>query len=218
MPRASAADAARTAQQILDIAEELFSLRGFSDVSLSDVAQAAGVTRGAVYHHFRNKVGVFQAVASKLQARIAIAVVEAADSAGSDPGAQLVAGSHAFIDAITAGPAVRILLVDAPSVLGWEEWRRLDDVNSARHLREALREVGLDEDLIEAVAAQLSGAMNEAALWIAQQSNADKAREHSHAALDRLLAAVTPATTVSSGDETGTSSTAEQSSTSSRRP
>ncbi|WP_408135414.1 TetR family transcriptional regulator, partial [Pseudomonas chlororaphis] len=47
MPRASAADAARTAQQILDIAEELFSLRGFSDVSLSDVAQTAGVTRGA---------------------------------------------------------------------------------------------------------------------------------------------------------------------------
>lgn len=189
MPRASAADAARTAQRVLETATRLFAATGFADVSLDDVAQASGVTRGAVYHHYRSKSRLFGAVAARLQSHVAAAVVAAAEKAGARPGDQLRAGSHAFLDAITSGPAVRILLIDAPSVVGWEEWRRLDAENSAAHLREGLREVGVAEDLLDATTAQLSGAMNEAALWIAQHENATTARAQSHAALDRLLAA-----------------------------
>ena len=189
MPRASAADAAQTAQRVLDSATELFSSRGFADVSLDDVAGAAGVTRGAVYHHYRNKAGLFGAVAARLQVRVADAVVQAAQAAGADPGDQLRVGSHAFLDAITSGTAVRILLIDAPSVVGWQEWRRLDAENSAAHLRDALLAAGVGEELLDATTAQLSGAMNETALWIAQHANADSARTQAHSALDRLLAA-----------------------------
>lgn len=189
MPRASAADAAQTAQRVLDSATELFSSRGFADVSLDDVAGAAGVTRGAVYHHYRNKAGLFGAVAARLQAGVADAVVQAAEAAGANPGDQLRAGSHAFLDAITSGTKVRILLIDAPSVVGWQEWRRLDAENSAAHLRDALRAAGVDEELLDATTAQLSGAMNETALWIAQQPTTDVARAQAHSALDRLLAA-----------------------------
>lgn len=194
MPRASAAAAAHTARQVLDSATELFAARGFAAVSLDDVAQAAEVTRGAVYHHYGNKQGLFLAVAARLQAQVADAVVAAADGAGKDGAGedareQLRAGSHAFLDAITAGPALRVLLVDAPAVVGWAEWRRLDEANSAAHLREALREAGIADDLLDALTAQLSGAMNEAALWIAQQPDRAASARQAHAALDRLLAA-----------------------------
>lgn len=192
MARASAADAARTAQRILESATELFAARGFVEVSLDDVARAAGVTRGAVYHHYDNKTGLFTAVAARVQSDVAQAVVTAAAHAGAAPGDQLRAGSHAFLDAITRGAAVRILLIDAPAVIGWQEWRRLDGENSAIHLRDALRDVGVAEELLDASTAQLSGAMNEAALWISRQDDAHTARARSHAALDALLAVYAP--------------------------
>jgi AcrR family transcriptional regulator len=187
MPRASAADAARTAQRVLEAATELFATAGYADVSVDGVAQASGVTRGAVYHHYQSKGRLFSAVAARVQSHVAAAVVAAAENAGPCPGDQLRAGSHAFLDAITSGAAVRILLIDAPSVVGWREWRRLDAENSVAHLREGLRDVGVAEDLLDATTAQLSGAMNEAALWIAQHEDATNARAQSLAALDRLL-------------------------------
>lgn len=189
MPRASAADAAQTAQTILDSATDLLAVRGFASVSLDDVAGTAGVTRGAVYHHYRSKAGLFRAVASRLQTEVAEAVVAAAEGAGADPREQLRAGCHAFLDAITAAPAARVLLIDAPAVFGWEQWRELDAENSVVHLREALADVGVPSGLLDATAAQLSGAMNEAALWIAQQPRGAEARDAAHQVLDRVLAA-----------------------------
>lgn len=189
MPRASAADAARTAQDILVSATDLLAARGFAAVSLDDVAGAAGVTRGAVYHHYRSKAGLFRAVAARLQAEVAEAVVVAAEGAGADPLVQLRAGCHAFLDAITAAPAVRVLLIDAPAVFGWEQWRQLDAENSVLHLRAGLADVGVPADLLDATTAQLSGAMNEAALWTAQQPRAAEARDAAHRVLDRVLAA-----------------------------
>lgn len=192
MPRASAADAARTAERILEVATERFAAHGYSDVSVDDIANDAGVTRGAVYHHCRNKRGLFDAVAAALQTRVATAVAAAADAAPAAAFEQLRAGSHAFLDAITSDPFVRILLVDAPAVVGWQEWRRLDDENSASHLRDALRDIHVDEALVDATAAHLSGAMNEAALWVAQQKDRRRALARAHEALDRLLSAYAP--------------------------
>ena len=190
MPRATAADAAATARDVLKQATELFAARGFADVSLDDVAQAANVTRGAVYHHFRNKAGLFRAVAAQLQAEVATAVVTAAEAAGEGPHAQLRAGSHAFLDAITKGAAARVLLVEAPAVIGWSQWRELDAENSVVHLRQALAEVGVEAELLDAMTAQLSGAMNEAALWLAERPGDITAHASAHKALDQLLKAV----------------------------
>ncbi|WP_308800058.1 TetR/AcrR family transcriptional regulator [Agromyces silvae] len=200
MPRATAAAAAETARVVLAAATELFGARGYADVSLEDVAEAAGVTRGAVYHHYANKPGLFRAVAAGLQDAVAGSVVAAADAAshgratdasGDTNSAfeELRAGSHAFLDAITAAPAARVLLVDAPAVIGWAEWRELDAANSARHLREALASLGTPDDLLDALTAQLSGAMNEAALQLAARPADASARAAAHRALDRLLEA-----------------------------
>ncbi|GAB2529668.1 TetR/AcrR family transcriptional regulator [Paramicrobacterium agarici] len=189
MPRASAAAAAETARSILTAATDLFAERGFAGVSLDDVATAADVTRGAVYHHYASKAGLFRSVAARLQADVAESVVSAAETQSDDPREQLRAGCHAFVDAITHGPAVRVLLVDAPAQFGWAEWRSLDAENSEVHLREALASVGVDPDILDALTAQLSGAMNEAALWIAQHPDAES-RRSAHSALDLILDAV----------------------------
>ena len=190
MPRASVTDALRTAKQIRASAESLFAREGFAQVALEDVASDAGVTRGAVYHHYRNRAGLFHAVAAHLQSRVAEAVVEAAEQAGADPFRQLSAGSHAFLDAITSVSAARIVLVDAPAALGWDEWRRLDAEHAGAHLSDALTAAGVPEGRREAIAAGLSGAMNELALWVSRSSGASTAREQAHAALDQLLRGV----------------------------
>lgn len=190
VPRTSAAAAAQTARDILEAAAELLAARGVAKVSLDDVATAAGVTRGAVYHHYRNKTGLFRAVIARLQADVADAVVAAAEGAGRAPAAQLRAGCHAFVHAITAGPAAQVLLVDAPAVIGWQEWRDLDAENSGGHLREALATAGVPPELLDPTTVQLSGAMNEAALWLAQGAGGARERAGAHRVLDQLLDAV----------------------------
>jgi len=187
MPRASAEDAARTAHSIVDTATVLFAESGFTAVALEDVAAAAGVTRGAVYHHYGSKRGLFVAVVARLQGRVASAVVAAADQAGPDAAAQLRAGCLAFLDAVTDAAAVRTLLVDAPAVIGWTEWRRLDAEHSVVHLREALAATGITGALLDPLTAMLSGAMNDAALWLAEHPANAAARAAARRSLDLLV-------------------------------
>lgn len=188
MPRASAADAAATAQRILDVATVQFAEHGFAAASADEIARAAGVTRGALYHHYRSKPGLFAAVASAQQCVITDAIATA--TAGMDPRTALRSGSHAFLDAITQGVAVRVLLVDAPTVLSWEQWRRSDAEGPEAELRVGLAEAGVAPSLLPALATALSGAMNELALWLSQRPSDAEARSQAHEALDLLLNSV----------------------------
>ena len=193
MPRASATDAAETARRVLEAAREVFAADGFAAASVDDIARRAGVTRGAVYHHYDGKPGLFRAVAEQLQAEVAARVVAEAERK-ADAAGQLRAGSHAFLDAITDDRAARVLLIDAPAVLGWTRWRELDAAASGRELREAVEALGtVRPELVDALTQQLSGAMNEAALWLADAGDDATAREAAHAALDLILDAVAPA-------------------------
>ncbi|WP_203579272.1 TetR/AcrR family transcriptional regulator [Microbacterium hibisci] len=192
MPRASAADAAETARRVREVARERFTADGFAATSVDDIARRAGVTRGAVYHHYDGKLGLFHAVAESLQAEIAARVVAEAEKE-TDAAAQLRTGSHAFLDAITDDRAARVLLVDAPAALGWAQWRELDAAASGRELAEAIAALGtVPAQLIPALTQQLSGAMNEAALWLAAEPRDAAARAAAHAALDLLLDAIAP--------------------------
>ncbi|MFI7152812.1 TetR/AcrR family transcriptional regulator [Nonomuraea sp. NPDC050022] len=148
----------------------LFASRGYGAVGLSQIVAAAGVTKGALYHHFGSKADLFRTVLEQVQGEVAETVAATAE-VQDDPWEQLVAGCRAFLAACTDPDIQRIMLIDGPAVLGWSEWRALDEAASARHLAEAL------SGLIEAgiIARQpvaplthlLSGAMNEAALWLA---------------------------------------------------
>lgn len=193
MPRASAADAAATAQRVLETATAHFSERGYSATSVDDIATAAGVTRGAVYHHYASKPGLFSAVAVAQQKSIAAAIVEA--TIGVEPQAALRVGSHAFLDAITQGASARVLLVEGPAVLSWTEWRQHDNDGPAAELRTGLAEAGVSPGLIDALVTALSGAMNELALWLSERPSDATAHIHAHAALDLLLSSVPGAET-----------------------
>ncbi|MGW7411522.1 TetR/AcrR family transcriptional regulator [Streptomyces sp. NPDC054863] len=178
---------AATRQALLAEGRRRFAADGYHQVVLAEVAQSAGVTKGAAYHHFDSKAGLFRAVVAEVQGELGERVATEAER-HEDLWEQLRAGCRAFLAAGT-DPAVRqILLVDAPAVLGWEEWRALDEESSGRHLAEALTvlaEAGTIEDQpVEPLARLLSGAMNEAALWIARGGDPHAAEQ----TLDRLLA------------------------------
>lgn len=198
MPRRTRADSEATAESLLETATRLFADRGYAAVRLEDVASAAGVTRGAVYHHFGTKQGLFEAVLGRVQAAVGEAVAAAADDAVAvaGPWAGFEAGCRTFLTASLADDARRIMLVDAPAVLGWAVWRAQDADASSRHLHEALTSLQAD-DLVDvasvpAAAALLSGAMNEAALWIADEDS-PAALDDAWVMLSRLLVALRPA-------------------------
>lgn len=164
----------RTRQILVSDARALFAERGYAAVGLAEIVRSAGVTKGALYHHFDSKVDLFRAVLAQVQAEVGANVARTAD-AQEDPWEQLVAGCRAFLSA-TAEPGIqRIMLIDGPAVLGWNEWRSLDEATSAQHLSEALdslmRAGIIPKQPIAPLTHLLSGAMNEAALWLATSTD-----------------------------------------------
>jgi len=193
MAKATKAESEATAERVRSTAAALFAAHGFAVVGLEQVATAANVTRGAVYHHFTNKRELFEAVASRAQQNVADLVVDAAE-AEADPWAGLLAGCRAFLTASLSDTHRRILLIDAPSVLGWSAWRQQDANASGRHLEEALRELSDDGVIsvhsVVGTATLLSGAMNEAALHIAEAENSSATLESVWVDLARIMAAL----------------------------
>lgn len=180
MARATKQASEATAELILAGASELFAARGYSGVGLEEVAEAAGVTRGAIYHHFRSKRGLFAAVAARQQQRVAEAVVQSADTE-TDPWEGLRAGCRAILTASLAEESRQILLIDAPAVLGWNSWRQQDAEASGVHLSTAIEELaGQGVLVIHSLAgatALLTGAMNEAVLYVAHSDRPNETTE-----------------------------------------
>nr|WP_184573254.1 TetR/AcrR family transcriptional regulator [Streptomyces zagrosensis] len=182
----------QTRQSLLREGRRLFSGRGYGAVSLAEIVQAAGVTKGALYHHFTGKTDLFRAVLEELQQEVGQRVAAAADT-HDDPWTQLTAGCQEFLTATTDPDIQRVMLVDGPAVLGWSQWRAMDEAASARHLADALSFL-MDEGIVapQPVAPLvhlLSGAMNEAALWLASSSDPEDLN-HTKAALGQLLQAL----------------------------
>lgn len=181
-----------TVHALLTEGRRQFARDGYAAVSLAGIVDALGLTKGALYHHFPGKAALFRAVVEQVQEQVAARVVAAAE-AEPDSWRQLTAGCEAFLRASADPEVQRIMLIDGPAVLGWDEWRALDDASSGRHLREALRAV-VDDGVIaprpvEPLMHLLSGAMNEAALWLARSGD-PRDLDDTVAALHSLLAAL----------------------------
>lgn len=179
-----------TIRKLTEVARVHFSAHGYADASTEEMVQEAGLTRGALYHHFGNKEGLFHAVLAMVQAEIA-QQVESEAAQSEDLWEQLVLGCRAFVSAAVESPNRRILLIDGPSVLGWESWRQMDQEHSMRLLHEQLllidEQGGLKPVSIPALTHLLSGAMNEAALWIAQMPDQQQALIEATASLRLML-------------------------------
>lgn len=191
-PGVRAQQRAETRRTLIREARRLFANRGYATVGLTEIVTAAGVTKGALYHQFDGKEDLFRAVLQQVQQDVADQVAAAAE-AHPDPWDRLVIGCRQFLTAATDPTVQRILLVDGPAVLGWAEWRAGDEATSMRHLGDALQELieaGLISDQpVAPLAHLLSGAMNEAALWLATSDNPDDL-DSTARALESMLTAL----------------------------
>lgn len=164
----------QTRQALIREGRRLFATLGYNGVGLSEIVSAAGVTKGALYHHFDGKVSLFRAVLEQVQREVAQRISANAD-AQADPWSRLTTGCDSFLD-VTADPDIqRIMLIDGPAVLGWDTWRTIDEEASVQHLKQALTELMeagiIRRQPLSPLTHLLSGAMNEAAHWLAQSAN-----------------------------------------------
>lgn len=195
MGRSQAERSETTRKQLLGIARELFT-QGYSDTSIDDVVQRAGVTKGALYHHFRTKRDLFRAVFEDIERELVEAVVIAADGA-PDPLAGMRLGVDAFLRA-AVDPAVRqIIFVDGPSVLGAETWREIDEQYGFALVKaslEAAMQLGLLQTRpVDPLAHLFLAALSEAAHQIARADDQKSTVEEMSSALWALVESLRPA-------------------------
>jgi AcrR family transcriptional regulator len=183
-----AARAVASRQALVESARRLFEAKGYAATSTEELLADTGLTRGALYHHFRDKKALFDAVCDAAHAGL-VEVIEAAVDQASDPWQALRDGSHAWMRAVADPRLARLLLIEAPAVLGPEVWNAADARHGYASLREgvehALGAAGRSAAELDATAIALNGAMNELARWVA----ADAERlDEALAAVDALIA------------------------------
>ena len=186
--KADQSDATRGA--LLAAARQLFTERGYAATSTNEIVERAGVTRGALYHHFPAKRDLFRAVFEQLEAEVADEVARQA-LGGADALEQLRLGCRAFLD-ICLDPAVqRIVVVEGPAVLGWETWQEIEN-RYGHGLVVAGVKTAVDAGLVEEqpvgpLADVLFGALAQAGMVVARAHEPPAARAEMEAAMDRLL-------------------------------
>ncbi|MCR8631342.1 TetR/AcrR family transcriptional regulator [Paenibacillus radicis (ex Xue et al. 2023)] len=179
-----------TINKIIDVARSYFTKHGYADSTLEDIANEAELTRGSIYHHFRNKKGLFHVVLESVQKEVAERIeTEAAKS--DDVWEQLLLGCRAFVAAAVEPQNKRVMLIDGPAVLGWETWRMMDEHNSMRLLRGQLQMMEQQGCLkpvsVDAMTHCLSGSLNESALWIAQMPDYQQSLEATMRVISHML-------------------------------
>ncbi len=173
---------AATRGALVAAARPLFATQGFGGVATEAIVRAAGVTRGALYHQFGDKTELFAAVFEEVESDVNAAIAEAVAAAGiTDPIAVMTVGSNAWLDACVQPEVQRIVLLDAPAVLGWERWREIG-MRYGMGLVEALLGHAMDTGRVTrqplgALAHVMVGALDEAALYIARAEDQRAARD-----------------------------------------
>ncbi|MCP2343020.1 TetR/AcrR family transcriptional regulator [Actinomadura rupiterrae] len=181
-----------TRQRLVDAAVALFTAHGFAGTSTTAVVKAAGVTRGALYHHFADKESLFEAAYQQVQREVADRCAAAAMGAGSEPSERMRAGMAAYLDACLEPHVQRVLLREGPLVLGWERSVNFDDPYCARQqLRAGMREaeqLGLiSPGRAEPLAHLIFGAANQAGVAIAAAPDQAADRARIGVAMDDLI-------------------------------
>ena len=181
-----------TRTRLLEVARRQFAERGYAGVGTEEIVRAAGLTRGALYHHFADKRDLFRAVHEELEAELVAAIArELAEAATEDPIEAMRVAVGAFLDAAVDPGRARITLVEAPSVLGWAEWREID----ARHglgLTEAALEAAMAakrmaRQPVKPLAHLLLAAMGEAGIMVATAPDPGRSRAEAERALLAVL-------------------------------
>jgi AcrR family transcriptional regulator len=184
-----------TRRTLVKVARKLFAKRGYADTPIEEIVRSARVTRGALYHHFEGKQDLFREVFEQMEAELSQQVAEAA-MAEQRPEMELRVGAQAMLDACLDPAVQRIALLDAPSVLGWQTWREIEEQHGLGLLQAAL-EAAMEGGQVERrpagpLAQVILGALMEAALAIARADDVAAARKEIGASIDRLIEGLEP--------------------------
>ena len=184
------AEAQATRDALIRAALELFTKSGYASVGTEEIVARAKVTRGALYHHFADKRDLFRAVFERVEGEL-MARIGASMEATDDPWELLLAGVVSFLDACEEPAVKQISLTDAPSVLGWQEWREIDNRYGLGLTRAALQgavDAGVLRPIaVEPMAHLFVAALSEAAFVIAHADRPRKVRAEVEDALLQLV-------------------------------
>src|SRR3954453_9466 len=161
-----------TRAALITAARSLFADRGYAGVGTEEIVRNAGVTRGALYHHFEGKRELFEAVYERIEAELAERIAAGALTANaSSPMEAMRAGAEMFLVASTEPETQRIVLLDAPAVLGWDRWREIATEHGLglieATLQAAIEAEEINSQPVRPLAHVLMGALDEAAMLVA---------------------------------------------------
>ncbi len=188
--RSQASRSAATRAALVDAAGRLFAEKGYADAGREEIVAAAGVTRGALYHHYADKADLFRAVFEATEEAV-MGRVAAAAMAADDPLEQLRLGCHAYLDEVLDPGVRRICLIDAPAVLPDDVRIEVNDRYALGMVRETI-EAAIDRGLlrdqpVDALAHVLLAAVMAAAQFVATADGTAAARADAGRTIDALL-------------------------------
>jgi AcrR family transcriptional regulator len=191
-PRTQAERTEATRAALIAAARPLFAQRGYAGVGTEEIARAAGVTRGALYHHFDGKRELFEAVYERIEIELAERIASGALQANAtSPLAAMKAGAEMFLLASTEPETQQIVLLDGPSVLGWDRWREIATEHGLGLIEATLQaavEAGeIGSQPVRPLAHVLMGALDEAAMLVARADDAERMRAEVGQTLGVLL-------------------------------
>ncbi len=185
----------RTRSALVAAARRLFGVDGFAATSVEDVSREARVTTGALYHHFPNKTALFETVFEEIHSELLEASARAADGT-ADATEALARGFEAFLDAVLQPEVQRIIVTDAPAVLGLARFTELDERYAFAAITAALRAASdtgaLRVDDPETLARLLLGALTRGGMLIANSSDPSGTRDAVAKMLRALLGGLAP--------------------------
>jgi AcrR family transcriptional regulator len=193
--RTQAERTATTRARLLEAGRELFAADGYAAVSTQAVVEAAGVTRGALYHQFGDKAGLFVEVYEEVERGLVAAITDRiAAAAPADQLEAMRVGARLFLEECSSPAVQRIVLIDAPAVLGWARWREVGmkyglGIVEAM-LAQAMSDGAIPEQPLRPTAHVLLGALDEAALYIARAPDGDDALRQMVVVCDRLISGI----------------------------
>lgn len=174
MGKKSAAEAEKTRKLIVATARGLFAELGFAGATTSRIAKSAGLTEGAFFHHFKDKKALFAEVVRNLQRELAQAV-NTRRQKSEDPFERFIIGARASIELSQSPEYLRLVLIEAPTILGGENWREIDAVTSLSVIEPALVAIAgrdqIDPTDLRPIALMVLGLLNETAFALARHDD-----------------------------------------------
>lgn len=167
-------------------ARKLFAQKGYSGANTGELVERARVTKGALYHHFANKRELYHAVVEDMEQEL-VEHIEAA-GAGREPWARLSAMCRAYLDSCRDPAFARMLVLEAPVVLGWKTWCNLEQKYEVAAFARCLNEAAALQEPAETLAQVILGALTTGARVIATSADPEGARADVQRTIDRLIA------------------------------